>query len=559
MLQAREISQVNVPEHYLPLNITDARFNIEKAAYLGFAKAQSKMGSAYELCQLGCDFDPSLSLHYNALAARQGETEAEMSISKWFLCGYEGVFEKNEELAFTYARRAASGGLATAEFAMGYFFEIGVHVSVDLKEAKEWYTKAADHGNKDAAARIDGIFRSNTLSKKDHANVAIARIRSQYGSQRGKRPERFKNNSTPMPTISDSTVEMPEPHQSRPLGDARAYPHPSSENAPARPVSVAPYPVEDVLDYQPKPRPANTTAYSHPNLRLESDSRRSSAASFGPAAVDGNYRRGSPAFIGPHRPSSSMGDAFYGRGRGKPPFNAAPGAPGYRQPSGGLPNPAMNGPGPSNKYPLSQKPGMDGGYVDPQVYRQAGGGASTPQAAKTYPPDIPRPHTSGVDIGFSAPPDPSGADRRRRLQKTDNSNSGAASGYEAAPHRNTPRISSLPHAQTFSGPSPALNQGQKPGLAEKHRDTLPNLTGLGLQNATNPPLMPPKPIGTDPVPTTPPPSSIPSRPPGKGPKTFEDMNIPQAKKENECVGLHGSEIRPAHADNLTDSNVGIHK
>lgn len=30
------------------------------------------MGTAYELCQLNCEFDPALSLHYNALAARQG-------------------------------------------------------------------------------------------------------------------------------------------------------------------------------------------------------------------------------------------------------------------------------------------------------------------------------------------------------------------------------------------------------------------------------------------------------------------------------------------------------
>ena len=42
-----------------------------------------------------------------------------MAISKWFLCGHEGVFEKNEELAFVYAQRAASSGLATAEFALG--------------------------------------------------------------------------------------------------------------------------------------------------------------------------------------------------------------------------------------------------------------------------------------------------------------------------------------------------------------------------------------------------------------------------------------------------------
>lgn len=42
-----------------------------------------------------------------------------MAISKWFLCGHEGVFDKNEELAFVYAKRAAASGLGTAEFALG--------------------------------------------------------------------------------------------------------------------------------------------------------------------------------------------------------------------------------------------------------------------------------------------------------------------------------------------------------------------------------------------------------------------------------------------------------
>src|SRR5580693_2034358 len=114
MLMIRELPQVNVPEVLLHYDEEGARLNIEKAAYLGFAKAQLKMGAAYELCSLGCDFDPALSLHYNSLAARQGESEAEMAISKWFLCGFEGVFQKNEELAYTYAQRAAQAGLATA-------------------------------------------------------------------------------------------------------------------------------------------------------------------------------------------------------------------------------------------------------------------------------------------------------------------------------------------------------------------------------------------------------------------------------------------------------------
>jgi TPR repeat protein len=178
MLQAQELLEINVPEIFLPYDEKAARINIEKAAYLGFGKAQLKMGSAYEFCTLGCDFNPVLSLHYNALAARQGEPEADMAISKWFLCGSEGFVQENEELAYIYAQRAAQAGLATAKFAMGYFNEIGIYVPVNLEKAIEWYEKAERAGNKDASSRIEGISKSKTLSKKDYKDIIISRIKS---------------------------------------------------------------------------------------------------------------------------------------------------------------------------------------------------------------------------------------------------------------------------------------------------------------------------------------------------------------------------------------------
>ncbi|KAJ5162432.1 hypothetical protein N7492_007824 [Penicillium capsulatum] len=216
MLMARELPQVSVPEAFLAPDLNISRVNIEKAAYHGFAKAQVKMGAAYELCQLGCDFNPALSLHYNALAARQGEPEAEMAISKWFLCGHEGVFEKNDELAFTYAQRAAQSGLPTAEFALGYFYEVGICVPSDIKEARSWYAKAAASGNKDATGRIDSISRSKTLSRKDHEKVAISRIKSvrQVAHQRGGSLEATPEN-----------IEMPDPSRMN-LNDPRNLPLP---------------------------------------------------------------------------------------------------------------------------------------------------------------------------------------------------------------------------------------------------------------------------------------------------------------------------------------------
>ncbi|KAK4696750.1 26S proteasome regulatory subunit, ATPase 3, interacting protein, partial [Lecanoromycetidae sp. Uapishka_2] len=381
------LAQVNLPEQYLPLNIPGARFNIEKAAYLGFAKAQVKMGAAYELCQLGCDFDPALSLHYNALAAKQGEPEADMAISKWFLCGYEGVFEKNEELAFTYAQRAAQLGLATAEFALGYFYEIGIYVPADLKTSRSWYEKAAEHGNKDAIGRIDGISRSKTLSRKDHENVAVAKIKSQYGSHRGKRPDRFKNPSAPMPTIEDNPIDMPEPNLPPSRPGQQAYAYRNRNGTPERPTSSAPYPVEDGRGRPP----VNGPLYSNPNLPIHPAARPPSIAQSETSFGDNNFRgSGYPTFQA-SRPAKAGDNVAAGRGRGTQvlgPENAGAGR--------GRGGPIYGPPGPQGL----RKP--NSGYTSPRPPGSPAMNASRPQTAQPQPP--------AIDIGFSAPPDLSGAD-----------------------------------------------------------------------------------------------------------------------------------------------------
>ena len=273
MLLARELPNIDIPDQYLPYDTAEARLNVEKAAKLGFAKAQLKMAQAYELCQFGVEFDPTLSLHYNALASRQGEPEADMSISKWFLCGYENLFKKNEELAFTYAKRAAGAKMATAEFALGYFYEIGIHVQRDLRESEMWYKLADEHGNKDALGRIESIKKNSTLTKKDHEQVAISRIKSQYGSRHGQRPDRFKEKPPPMPSMAED-LDMPDPRisysgtgaQRQPtiptvqLPPVQVRPPVINNPQPPRPVSTAPYPEDDVPPRFTQPKKAAPVA-----------------------------------------------------------------------------------------------------------------------------------------------------------------------------------------------------------------------------------------------------------------------------------------------------------
>jgi len=554
MLLAHELPQISLPEQLLPLNISAARFNIEHAAYLGFAKAQTKMGAAYELCQLGCDFDPVLSLHYNALAAKQGEPEADMAISKWFLCGFEGKFEKNEKLAFTYAQRAAQSGLATAEFALGYFFEIGIFVPVDIKQSRTWYERAADHGNKDAVARIEGISRSKTLSRKDHDQIAVAKIKSQYGSHRGKRPERFKNAPAPMPTISDDPIDMPEPivPKSRPTKN-QAYAYTTSDPA-ARPVSAAPYPLDDGRG-RPSPRPPNGSSYANPapsgNMPIRPPSTAQSDVSFG----DNNFRgSGYPTFQAT-RPKPGVENIAAVRGGGTPTYghDTIPAGRGRGAPSYGQPN----------------APGIQGqrqsapGYTSPRMQGSPALSASRPQSAQ--PP--------AIDIGFSAPQDPSGADRRRRQQRIDDANMarqgsipplgngphpGAPprlSSYEG-PDRNQGRLSSLPHPQTMPirTASPLrrpVTSGGRPGVSLQDLPSRPDSA------ATLPNLPPPKMPNPDRTSATPPPSGPLARPPGKGPKTFQEMGVLTTKQDSDCVSILKSASLMINTDCILGDYVNL--
>ena len=500
MLFARELPQVTVPDTFIAMDLEQARYFIEKAAYLGFAKAQVRMAAAFELCQLSCDFDPVLSLHYNNLAARQGEPEAEMAISKWFLSGCEGIFQKNESMAFAYAQRAALSGLPTAEFAMGYYYEVGIHVPVNIKEAKVWYGKAAENGNKDAAGRIDGISRSKTLSRKDHEKIAMERIKSTRGTRPNKsRPERFSQNNQQdrdagrpestavMPTMPEISGPMNPPvqHGGEPPLSMPMGPEPSSYGPPdPRYGRVSPSSGFRTNTYSAPPQAASP--YSSPSL---------------------NPSQGYPQYPSQRAPRTPVGGP--GRGRG-----------GY-YPTGptGQPNPQSyyRGPSPGPLQP------QQSASPYPQGYRVSSSGYP-PQSGPHQPAVPPKPKPVGADFGFNAPPD--FGRRPHAPDRADTARPGSAApppgGALAPSQRPGPQ-----HANTFAGPVPSPGSQQIGGRPPRG-DSMP--IGGPPQAGGNAPTPPPASTG----------ASRPAQPPirrtGKGPATFEEMGVPPTKKEEDCVG-----------------------
>lgn len=125
-----------------------------QAADLGYAPSAYRLGECYEYGRLNCDQDPALSIHYYTIAAQQGHCEGCFALTAWYLVGSADVLPQSDEQAYIWAHRAAEMGLAKAEYAVGYFTEVGIGTISDPDEAFVWYTRAAEHGDKRAIQRI---------------------------------------------------------------------------------------------------------------------------------------------------------------------------------------------------------------------------------------------------------------------------------------------------------------------------------------------------------------------------------------------------------------------
>jgi TPR repeat protein len=127
----------------IPFDPAQARELYTQAAQFGYAPSQFKLGSCYEYGTLTCPVDPRRSIAWYTRAAERGDAESELALSGWYLTGSDGVLKQSDSEAYLWARRAANKGLPKAEYAVGYYSEVGIGVKQEAEEAKRWYMRAA--------------------------------------------------------------------------------------------------------------------------------------------------------------------------------------------------------------------------------------------------------------------------------------------------------------------------------------------------------------------------------------------------------------------------------
>ncbi|KAH8166957.1 hypothetical protein CIB48_g1260 [Xylaria polymorpha] len=153
-----------------------ARQLFEQAAHLGYKFSQFRLGCVYEYGSMGCPIDPRQSIMWYSRAATQGEHQSELALSGWYLTGSEGVLQQSDTEAYLWARKAAQAGLAKAEYAMGYFTEVGIGVPANLEDAKRWYWRAAAQNFPKARERLEDLKRSGRNAPRQRERITRSKI-----------------------------------------------------------------------------------------------------------------------------------------------------------------------------------------------------------------------------------------------------------------------------------------------------------------------------------------------------------------------------------------------
>ncbi|KAJ3176580.1 hypothetical protein HDU87_004908 [Geranomyces variabilis] len=136
-----------------------------EAAELDYAPSQYKLACCYEFERLGCERDLGEALHWYSLAAENDNADAQFALAGWYLQGLEPFLPADPQKAYAWTYRAAMKDHSKAQYAIGYFCELGIGCQQNAEKADRWYRLAAALGEERAIAKVGPIPLAK--SKKD--------------------------------------------------------------------------------------------------------------------------------------------------------------------------------------------------------------------------------------------------------------------------------------------------------------------------------------------------------------------------------------------------------
>jgi TPR repeat protein len=181
----------------VPRDFVQAADWFRKAADLGNARAQFKLGTLYQQRESGLMQDDAQAARWLRKAAEQGLAEAQNALAlaclggkgvaqdpaqavDWFqkavaqnyaqaMVNLAGLYAKgqgvnrDEKQAFALVGKAAELGDAEAEYQLGVDYEQGLGTKKDKGQAINWYRKAADQGNPWAQYNLAPLLGPNRV------------------------------------------------------------------------------------------------------------------------------------------------------------------------------------------------------------------------------------------------------------------------------------------------------------------------------------------------------------------------------------------------------------
>lgn len=129
----------------------------EKAAELGFAPAQYRIGNLYEKGN-GVERDAARAKTWYQLAAAQGNASAMHNLAVLFAMGADGTVDNDS--ATRWFTSAAELGVKDSQFNLGILAAKGVGMAQNLEESYKWFALVAKQGDGDAATKRDEIAKA---------------------------------------------------------------------------------------------------------------------------------------------------------------------------------------------------------------------------------------------------------------------------------------------------------------------------------------------------------------------------------------------------------------